>query len=143
MGPSTHGRGAYEPVILLCRLTVMKVANWGEPGSNGQHSFYQPVCRGARLIPCDSVACSNTLNRFGRHDDELLPHALAQGARLVDREVRFAVNLPRRSDISSREPVSFAGRFRGPRRGCRPGLIVRLPASAQNGRTGREITDRV
>jgi glucose-6-phosphate isomerase len=45
---------------------------WGEPGTNGQHSFYQLIHQGTRLIPCDFIAFGKTLNPIGRHHDLLL-----------------------------------------------------------------------
>jgi glucose-6-phosphate isomerase len=51
---------------------------WGEPGTNGQHSFYQLIHQGTRLIPCDFIAFAKPLNRLGRHHDILLANVLAQ-----------------------------------------------------------------
>jgi glucose-6-phosphate isomerase len=51
---------------------------WGEPGTNGQHSFYQLIHQGTRLIPCDFIAFSRTLNPLGRHQDMLLANVFAQ-----------------------------------------------------------------
>ena len=51
---------------------------WGEPGTNGQHSFYQLIHQGTRLIPCDFIAFVNPLNRLGRHHDVLLANVFAQ-----------------------------------------------------------------
>ena len=51
---------------------------WGEPGTNGQHSFYQLIHQGTRLIPCDFIAFGQTLNKLGRHHDILLANVLAQ-----------------------------------------------------------------
>ncbi len=51
---------------------------WGEPGTNGQHSFYQLIHQGTRLIPCDFIAFNKTLNRLGRHHDILLANVFAQ-----------------------------------------------------------------
>ena len=51
---------------------------WGEPGTNGQHSFYQLIHQGTRLIPCDFIAFLRTLNPLGRHHDMLLANVLAQ-----------------------------------------------------------------
>src|SRR3954469_24380301 len=51
---------------------------WGEPGTNGQHSFYQLIHQGTRLIPCDFIAFSKTLNPIGRHHDILLANVFAQ-----------------------------------------------------------------
>ena len=51
---------------------------WGEPGTNGQHSFYQLIHQGTRLIPCDFIAFSKPLNRLGRHHDMLMANVYAQ-----------------------------------------------------------------
>jgi glucose-6-phosphate isomerase len=51
---------------------------WGEPGTNGQHSFYQLIHQGTRLIPCDFIAFIQTLNPLGRHHDMLLANVFAQ-----------------------------------------------------------------
>ncbi len=51
---------------------------WGEPGTNGQHSFYQLIHQGTRLIPCDFIAFARPLNPLGRHHDMLLANVFAQ-----------------------------------------------------------------
>jgi glucose-6-phosphate isomerase len=51
---------------------------WGEPGTNGQHSFYQLIHQGTRLIPCDFIAFVRPLNPLGRHHDTLLANVFAQ-----------------------------------------------------------------
>ena len=51
---------------------------WGEPGTNGQHSFYQLIHQGTRLIPCDFIAFTKPLNPLGRHHDMLLANVFAQ-----------------------------------------------------------------
>ena len=51
---------------------------WGEPGTNGQHSFYQLIHQGTRLIPCDFIAFAKTLNPLGRHHDMLVANVFAQ-----------------------------------------------------------------
>jgi glucose-6-phosphate isomerase len=56
---------------------------WGEPGTNGQHSFYQLIHQGTRLIPCDLIAFCQTLNPLGRHHDLLIANVLAQGEALA------------------------------------------------------------
>ncbi len=56
---------------------------WGEPGTNGQHSFYQLIHQGTRLIPCDFIAFYQTLNPLGRHHDILLANVFAQAAALA------------------------------------------------------------
>jgi len=56
---------------------------WGEPGTNGQHSFYQLIHQGTRLIPCDFIAFGQALNPLGRHHDMLLANVFAQGEALA------------------------------------------------------------
>jgi glucose-6-phosphate isomerase len=56
---------------------------WGEPGTNGQHSFYQLIHQGTRLIPCDFIAFHKPLNPLGRHHEMLLANMLAQGEALA------------------------------------------------------------
>jgi glucose-6-phosphate isomerase len=51
---------------------------WGEPGTNGQHSFYQLIHQGTRLIPCDFIGFAKPLNPLGRHHDMLLANVFAQ-----------------------------------------------------------------
>jgi len=51
---------------------------WGEPGTNGQHSFYQLIHQGTRLIPCDFIAFGHSLNPLGQHHDMLLANVFAQ-----------------------------------------------------------------
>jgi len=51
---------------------------WGEPGTNGQHSFYQLIHQGTRLIPCDFIAFAQPLNPLGHHHDMLLANVFAQ-----------------------------------------------------------------
>jgi glucose-6-phosphate isomerase len=51
---------------------------WGEPGTNGQHSFYQLIHQGTRLIPCDFIGFARTLNPLGRHHDILVANVFAQ-----------------------------------------------------------------
>jgi glucose-6-phosphate isomerase len=56
---------------------------WGEPGTNGQHSFYQLLHQGTKLIPCDFIAFAQPLNRIGRHHDILLSNVFAQAEALA------------------------------------------------------------
>jgi glucose-6-phosphate isomerase len=51
---------------------------WGEPGTNGQHSFYQLIHQGTRIIPCDFIAFAQALNPLGRHHDMLMANVFAQ-----------------------------------------------------------------
>jgi glucose-6-phosphate isomerase len=56
---------------------------WGEPGTNGQHSFYQLIHQGTRLIPCDFIGFAKTLNPLGRHHDILMANVFAQAEALA------------------------------------------------------------
>ncbi len=56
---------------------------WGEPGTNGQHSFYQLIHQGTRFIPCDFIAFNETLNPLGRHHDMLVANVFAQAEALA------------------------------------------------------------
>jgi glucose-6-phosphate isomerase len=64
---------------------------WGEPGTNGQHSFYQLIHQGTRLIPCDFIGFGQTLNKLGRHHDILLANVLAQAEALAFGKTREEV----------------------------------------------------
>jgi len=56
---------------------------WGEPGTNGQHSFYQLIHQGTRLVPCDFIAFGESLNPLGRHHDLLVANVIAQAEALA------------------------------------------------------------
>jgi glucose-6-phosphate isomerase len=56
---------------------------WGEPGTNGQHSFYQLIHQGTRVIPCDFIAFGQALNPLGQHHDLLVANVFAQGEALA------------------------------------------------------------
>ena len=56
---------------------------WGEPGTNGQHSFYQLIHQGTRLIPCDFIGFYKALNPLGRHHDMLMANVFAQAEALA------------------------------------------------------------
>jgi glucose-6-phosphate isomerase len=56
---------------------------WGEPGTNGQHSFYQLIHQGTRLIPCDFIAFAKALTPLGRHHDMLIANVFAQSEALA------------------------------------------------------------
>ncbi len=56
---------------------------WGEPGTNGQHSFYQLIHQGTKLIPCDFLAFAHSLNPLGRHHDLFMANVFAQAEALA------------------------------------------------------------
>jgi glucose-6-phosphate isomerase len=64
---------------------------WGEPGTNGQHSFYQLIHQGTRFIPCDFIAFAHPLNPLGRHHDLLLANVFAQTEALAFGKTREQV----------------------------------------------------
>jgi glucose-6-phosphate isomerase len=64
---------------------------WGEPGTNGQHSFYQLIHQGTRLIPCDFIAFAQALNPLGRQRDMLLANVFAQTEALAFGKTREQV----------------------------------------------------
>jgi glucose-6-phosphate isomerase len=65
---------------------------WGEPGTNGQHSFYQLIHQGTRLIPCDFIAFAQASNPLGRHHDLLIANVLAQAEALAFGKTRAEVD---------------------------------------------------
>jgi glucose-6-phosphate isomerase len=83
---------------------------WGEPGTNGQHSFYQLIHQGTRLIPCDFIAFAQPSNPLGRHHDLLLANVFAQSEALAFGKTRDQV----RSEGSPEWLVSHRG-FEGNR----------------------------
>src|ERR1041384_4438340 len=56
---------------------------WGEPGTNGQHSFYQLIHQGTKLIPCDFICFAHSLNPLGEHHDLLVANVFAQAEALA------------------------------------------------------------
>jgi glucose-6-phosphate isomerase len=66
---------------------------WGEPGTNGQHSFYQLIHQGTRLIPCDFIAFAQALNPLGRQHDMLLANVFAQTEALAFGKTREQVKV--------------------------------------------------
>jgi glucose-6-phosphate isomerase len=56
---------------------------WGEPGTNGQHSFYQLIHQGTRLVPCDFIAFAQTLNPLDAQHDMLIANVFAQAEALA------------------------------------------------------------
>ncbi|MEP6606500.1 MAG: glucose-6-phosphate isomerase, partial [Nitrosospira sp.] len=64
---------------------------WGEPGTNGQHSFYQLIHQGTRLVPCDFIGFCQTLNPLGNHQDMLMANLFAQTEALAFGKTREEV----------------------------------------------------
>ncbi|MBX3231077.1 MAG: glucose-6-phosphate isomerase [Labilithrix sp.] len=76
---------------------------WGEPGTNGQHAFYQLIHQGTRLIPCDFIAPIETLNPLGKHHDLLLANFFAQTEALM----RGKTADEARKELASLEPAKL------------------------------------
>jgi glucose-6-phosphate isomerase len=72
---------------------------WGEPGTNGQHSFYQLIHQGTRLIPCDFIAFAQPLNPLGQHHDILIANVVAQGEALAFGKTRDEVKAEGTRDV--------------------------------------------
>ena len=71
---------------------------WGEPGTNGQHSFYQLIHQGTRLIPCDFIGFGKSLNPIGPHHDMLLANVIAQAEALAFRKTPDQVKAEKTPD---------------------------------------------
>jgi glucose-6-phosphate isomerase len=71
---------------------------WGEPGTNGQHSFYQLIHQGIRLVPCDFIAFLQTLNPLGKHHDILIANVFAQSEALAFGKTAEQVKAEKTSD---------------------------------------------
>ena len=116
---------------------------WGEPGTNGQHSFYQLIHQGTRLIPCDFIAFGQSLNPLGQHHDLLLANVFAQGEALAfgktADEVRAegtAEGLVPHRDLRGQPAVEHAAAGRADARGAgQAGGAVR----AQRLHAGRDL----
>ena len=77
---------------------------WGEPGTNGQHSFYQLIHQGTRLIPCDFIAFARTLNPIGEHHDLLMANVFAQGEALAFGKTADEVRAEGRTGLAGAAP---------------------------------------
>src|SRR3546814_12969444 len=69
--------------VTLCTYTTL-FRSWGEPGTNGQHAFYQLIHQGTRLIPCDFIAPAISHNPVGDHHHKLLANFFAQSEALMN-----------------------------------------------------------
>ena len=77
---------------------------WGEPGTNGQHSFYQLIHQGTKLIPCDFIAFAQPLNPLGRHHDVLLANVFAQAEALAFGKTSQEVRARRHAALAGAPP---------------------------------------
>jgi glucose-6-phosphate isomerase len=73
-----ESNGKHVTLDGTCIATQTGPIYWGEPGTNGQHSFYQLIHQGTRLIPCDFIGFCQSLNPLGQHHDLLMANLLAQ-----------------------------------------------------------------
>jgi glucose-6-phosphate isomerase len=84
---------------------------WGEPGTNGQHAFYQLIHQGTKLIPCDFIAPAISHNPLGDHHKMLLSNFFAQTEALMngktDEEVRAELKAAKKSDAEIEEIAPF------------------------------------
>ena len=80
---------------------------FGEPGTNGQHSFYQLIHQGTRLVPCDFIAFAQPLNPIGRHHDMLMANVFAQAEALAFGKTR------EKSRLKARRLAGAPPRLRG------------------------------
>jgi glucose-6-phosphate isomerase len=85
---------------------------WGEPGTNGQHAFYQLIHQGTKLIPCDFIAPAKSHNPVGDHHEKLLSNFFAQSEALMKGKDREEVMAELRSAGMTEEQVSFHAPFR-------------------------------
>ena len=79
---------------------------WGEPGTNGQHAFYQLIHQGTRLIPCDFIASSRSQNPMGTHHPVLLSNFFAQTEALMNGRARDEVEAEMRAAGKSEDEIS-------------------------------------
>ena len=120
---------------------------WGEPGTNGQHSFYQMIHQGTRLIPCDFIASAGALNPLGRHHDILLANLLAQTEALAFGKTREQVKAEGTAD-ASRSSSDLPGQSsleHDPRRAADAGNTreARRAVRAQRVHAGRHLEHRL
>ena len=82
---------------------------WGEPGTNGQHSFYQLIHQGTKLIPCDFIVFVEALNPLGRHHDLLMANVFAQSEALAFGKTPQEVQAERHSSLAHSSSVLSKG----------------------------------
>ncbi|MEX1188459.1 MAG: glucose-6-phosphate isomerase [Bacteroidia bacterium] len=85
---------------------------WGEPGTNGQHAFYQLIHQGTQMIPCDFIAPANSQNKVGNHHALLLSNFFAQTEALMNGKSRDIVEHELKAKGMSEEEISFQAPFR-------------------------------
>lgn len=85
---------------------------WGEPGTNGQHAFYQLIHQGTHLIPCDLIAFAESLNPIGDHHEKLLANCFAQGMALMNGKTEEEVRTEMSASGGSEEEIARVLPFR-------------------------------
>jgi glucose-6-phosphate isomerase len=85
---------------------------WGEPGTNGQHAFYQLIHQGTKLIPCDFIAPALSHNAIGDHHDKLLSNFFAQTEALMKGKTREEVEQELRAAGMDKEAIQWHAPFR-------------------------------
>jgi len=85
---------------------------WGEPGTNGQHAFYQLIHQGTRLVPCDFIAPAQSLNPIGDHHPILLSNFFAQTEALMNGKTLDQVNDELQKDGKSQEEMAKIAPFK-------------------------------
>ncbi len=85
---------------------------WGEPGTNGQHAFYQLIHQGTKMIPCDFLAGANSLNPTGDHHTKLLSNFFAQTEALAFGKTKEEVTEELKKQGKTKEEIEFLGPFR-------------------------------
>ena len=80
---------------------------WGEPGTNGQHAFYQLIHQGTKMIPCDFIAPANSHNKVGDHHKKLLSNFFAQPEALMNGKTLAEATEELRKDGKSEEEIAF------------------------------------
>jgi glucose-6-phosphate isomerase len=85
---------------------------WGEPGTNGQHAFYQLIHQGTRLIPCDFIAPAQSLNPLGEHHQILLSNFFAQTEALMNGKTKEQVVAELEKDGKSAEEIEKLAPFK-------------------------------
>ncbi|WP_316822206.1 glucose-6-phosphate isomerase [Pedobacter gandavensis] len=85
---------------------------WGEPGTNGQHAFYQLIHQGTRLIPCDFIAPAQSLNPLGQHHPILLSNFFAQTEALMNGKTKEQVVAELEKEGKSKEEIEKLAPFK-------------------------------
>ena len=85
---------------------------WGEPGTNGQHAFYQLIHQGTRMIPCDFIAPANSHNPIGDHHAKLLSNFFAQTEALMMGKTKEEVEAELKKAKMSEEEIDFHTPYR-------------------------------